>query len=286
MDNIKCKRKALKSKKSDSEKAASAIDFKAGRAGYRGMRRLILLIWGFMLCGCASKSILVRSEEKRFEKWEFGAGLQTAKVVLLGERHGQKKDHRAQIQIAERLEKAALGFEQMDKSQTSLIGSSDLRELPRVLRWEERGWPPFKFYRPLFKLAKERDWKVFGLNADMESLEKTGDEAFPMLSSQSKKALVQEMMEVHPFEMSADDAHRLAKLQAGRDLHMARQILVEADHYPQIVGIMGCGHARNDRGVPFYLRQLSPNLEILSICFRGPNESSPPVDVIWQHESE
>ena len=59
----------------------------------------------------------------------------------------------------------------------------------------------------------------------------------------------------------------MALAQHARDAQMARTML-DARFTGTVALIAGAGHARQDRGVPYYLRLAEPHSDIVSIAFR------------------
>lgn len=248
-------------------------------------KKLFLITLGFLLLQACAQKTAFRPNGQRLAPEIFDIELRGVDVILLGERHGKASDHEGQLELISKFSDAVLGMEQINQNQNdSLEKYLNIKEhrvegLETQLNWSKRGWPKFSFYEPLISHANNRGWKVVGLNKSAKELEKSGPKAFAKLSAQEQNELIEEMIKVHPFEMSDDLAKKLAKLQAARDFEMAKKINSELAERKVFVGIMGCGHVRKDRGVPFFLKTMKPDLRVLSLCF---HPKSKEVDYIWK----
>jgi uncharacterized iron-regulated protein len=234
--------------------------------------------------GCSQKTAF-RPNGQRLAPEIFNIELRGADVVLLGERHGQAADHEGQFEILSKFSKATLGMEQINQNQNESlvkyleIPNHSVSGLETWLQWSKRGWPKFSFYEPLISHARARDWKLIGLNMTSAELQSLDSKAFSQLPPSQQQQLIEEMIRVHPFEMTDELATKLARLQAARDFEMAKKINAQKEPHRVFIGVMGCGHVRKDRGVPFFLRQINSDLKVVSVCFHSKAQE---VDYVWR----
>lgn len=83
-------------------------------------------------------------------------------VAFLGEVHDNPRHHAAQAWWVAKLGPKALVFEMLTPSLALGAGSArgDAKSLAEALHWEERGWPDFSLYYPIFQAAPEA--AIFG----------------------------------------------------------------------------------------------------------------------------
>ncbi|MEL7259065.1 MAG: ChaN family lipoprotein, partial [Pseudomonadota bacterium] len=84
--------------------------------------------------------------------------LQSAQIVLLGERHDNPDHHKIQSQIVELLAPSALVFEMLTEQQASVATDENRAletDLEKAFDWENSGWPDFGMYYPIFVAAPQ-----------------------------------------------------------------------------------------------------------------------------------
>ncbi len=221
----------------------------------------------------------------------LGPRLAAARFVLLGERHDNPDHHRLQARVVEQLVAAgrrpALVFEQLEVSQQAAV--DDYLRLPEAsaagfgvaLGWAQTSWPAFAEYQPIFAAAFAHRLAIFAGNfaqADAKALVKQGptalsaaratelrlDVAFPASLEASLRA---ELRGSHCGQLPEKYLAPMALAQHARDAQMA-QVLARAGAKDGAVLIAGGGHARLDRGVPYYLALEAPGASVVSLVFR------------------
>jgi len=114
---------------------------------------------------------------KPIEIEAFLAVLRTKKIIYVGERHDQPRDHGAQYAILRQLDRevasVAIGMEMfqvpfqesLDRWSAGLIDETVLRE---ETEYDERWGFDFSMYRPILEYARNRGIQVVALNARRE----------------------------------------------------------------------------------------------------------------------
>jgi uncharacterized iron-regulated protein len=219
------------------------------------------------------------------------ARLVKSRFVLLGERHDNPDHHRLQARVVEQLltagRRPALVFEMLEVSQQAAVDEylkrpdASASGLGTALGWERTSWPPFREYQPIFEVAVTGKLPIFAGNlaqADAKALVKQG---FVALSAERVKELRLGEALPAPLEASLTDELRashcgqlpekylapMALAQHARDAQMAK-VLATAGARDGAVLIAGGGHARLDRGVPYYLALETPGVTVASLLFQ------------------
>jgi uncharacterized iron-regulated protein len=219
------------------------------------------------------------------------ARLVKSRFVLLGERHDNPDHHRLQARVVEQLltagRRPALVFEMLEVSQQAAVDEylkrpdASASGLGTALGWERTSWPPFREYQPIFEVAVTGKLPIFAGNlaqADAKALVKQG---FVALSAERVKELRLGEALPAPLEASLTDELRashcgqlpekylapMALAQHARDAQMAK-VLATAGARDGAVLIAGGGHARLDRGVPYYLALETPGVTVASLVFQ------------------
>ena len=85
------------------------------------------------------------------------------------------------------------------------------------------------------------------------------------LPAKLNDALLDELEASHCGLMPKSAFGNMALAQRYRDAHQAAVLVKAAETHGNAVLLAGNGHVRNDRGVPYYLRQLAPDKKIVSV---------------------
>lgn len=248
------------------------------------------------------------------------ARLEKADLILLGEVHDDPIHHHVQTEIITKLidggRRPALYFEMLTDQEEaahevflrgwtdSPNNSSDAKDKARkdVLAWENRGWPVWDAYAPIFRLADQyglpvrhgdlpaelmRNVRRFGLLAIPKQLrtrlfENLKEAELTTLSDRLQHAVSTS----HPQEAKAPGLAGLIQAQMTRDAHIAHRI--SQSKVPAIL-IAGVEHVRKDRGVPFHLRSSATQLNVISITLsrtipydqETKNNDELPFDFLW-----
>jgi uncharacterized iron-regulated protein len=249
------------------------------------------------------------NDARFIDRDELMAKLAAAEFVLLGERHDHPDHHRLQAEIVggllERGRRPAVGFEVFDIDDGPAI-ERHLRDHPRdadgiaeVVQWNESGWSPWKFYRPIVRRAVAAELPVVAVNLSRAELRELGRAASDSelensrpaseatLASLRESEAGRKILELgldRPIDPATNEAiadsirathcgHAPEKripamilAQRARDAQMA-EVLVNPERPDGLVLIAGAGHVRLDRAVPYYLRLRLPEARVVSLSF-------------------
>ena len=215
-------------------------------------------------------------------------------VVVVGENHDNKIHHEIQLEVIQRLHQAdRLGqviFEHLNEQQAADFNRAancnpskkcGQAELNALLQWEESYWPDFDMFYPIFAFLKENNIPVIAGHVDRNALMSLYKGESPELISpenrqkipldkalptKAEQALVERIRDSHCGMLNDQHAKAMLPLQRYRDGYMAAQYLAHQDNtHKTTVYLLGNGHAREDYGVPYYLRSAIPNLKIHAI---------------------
>lgn len=199
-------------------------------------------------------------------------------VLILGEVHDNPVHHAVQAARVATLQPQAIVFEMLTENQAALI-TPDLRSdeaaLAKTLEWDKSGWPDFSMYYPIFAAAPEA--KIYGAQVtrdtsravlevglvavfDADAARYGLDRELTQTEQTAREAL---QMEAHCDALPEDLLPGMVAIQRLRDAVLARSVVqaMEATGGPVAV-ITGNGHARRDWGVPAYLAEVAPDLEV------------------------
>jgi uncharacterized iron-regulated protein len=217
--------------------------------------------------------------------------LAAARFVLLGERHDNPDHHRLQARVVEQLVAAgrrpALVFEMLEISQQAALDEylkrpeASASGLGAALGWERTSWPPYAEYQPIFATALAHKLGIFAGNvaqADAKALVKQGTSALApervqelrldaALPAALEASLADELRASHCGQLPEKYLAPMALAQHARDAQMAK-VLGTAGAKDGAVLIAGGGHARLDRGVPYYLALDAPGVTVKALVFR------------------
>ena len=219
---------------------------------------------------------------------QFKQELINSPVILLGETHDNPIHHRQQLDAIQWLIKAnrkpSLAFEMLDNNQSrniqTLLKDTTTPSSPQIkklLSWEKRGWKHWQDYYPLFHIAIKHQLNILPANYSLDIIRgvaKKGQQAIPkqlhtmsklQLSDSATKLQQQDIIESHCNMLPKSMIHNMALAQQVRDKKMALT-LSSTQTIKDVVLIAGVGHSRTDIGAPFYLRQLKPQVQLISIA--------------------
>lgn len=246
---------------------------------------------------------------------ELFSRLATADYIMLGEEHGNLIHHHMQrtvlIGLLTQGRKPSVVMEMLNQRDAGLIVST-IRQHPdnpdalaAAVDWENSGWPQWRFYRPLVKVAMDSSLRVApgnipgrqllamalkgGINnLDPRYVQQVGlNQALP---ETGEKRLRNILTRAHIKEPSEQIVSALLFAQRMRDASLADAILVN-NTGDGVVLIAGKEHSRSDYGVPFYLRYREPSAQTISMVamtatelkdFQQSSESARmPFEYIW-----
>lgn len=205
-----------------------------------------------------------------------------AQVVFLGEQHDNPAHHETQARWTADLAPTALVFEMITDAQAARVTPDNRRyeiALESALQWHASGWPDFSMYFPIFEAAP--DAVVYGaavprsqlgniMQSDLVEVadpEVTRRFALDRQLPEAELAARVELKRVsHCDALPVEMLPRMVNVQRLRDAVIAdaaRQALVETGG--PVVVITGNGHAREDWGAPFLLRQAEPEITVFTL---------------------
>jgi uncharacterized iron-regulated protein len=229
------------------------------------------------------------------EVWET---IRAGGVVLLGEVHDNPEHHAARADILwPRLQpmlvtrdlRPAAVFEHIRVDQQGQIETFYERaagarrpwgapDLLRLLGWKDSGWPPADTFYPLFDAALWARMPVLPGNTVRERmraivrdpsaadatetarLDLAGKLPEPLLAE-----LKTELAGAHCGVLPEQAVRPMAMAQRYTDAYLAEKLVAAADAWGGAFLLAGNGHVRSDRGVPWYVRQLSPGKKVASV---------------------
>lgn len=213
-------------------------------------------------------------------------------VVILGEVHDNPHHHARQAQEVAALSPRAIVFEMLTPEQAAAgqgVDRGDATALAAAFEWAGSGWPDFTMYHPIFAAS---DARFFGGALPRETVRRAvgegaakvlDDPHWPLgpLPADEQAMREAEQMEAHCNAMPAEMMAGMVEAQRLRDAALARAVLAayETTGGP-VVLITGNGHARKDRGVPYMLAHVRPDLVIdtLGQFEEGAEWNAPPFD--------
>lgn len=216
--------------------------------------------------------------------------LRRADVVILGEVHDNPAHHRLQAELVAAIAPAALSFEMLGPEDERVVArlraqGAPVAVLGAALRWADRGWPDFAMYGPIFEAAPRAE--VTGGAVDMQGMQVAmrdgaGAAGATVLGAAARRyrleepydaatqeAATAEQVRAHCDAIPAEVGARMVEAQRLRDAAFADAVLrarALADD-GRVVLIAGAGHARFDRGVPYYLEHAAPGLSVVALAF-------------------
>ena len=214
------------------------------------------------------------------------AALRAARYRLLGEAHDNPDHHDLQLELLVLLGESglrpAVAFEQFDRESDPALqkllaaGGATAEAVAEATGFDRKNWR-WDYYRPLVEAALRYRMPVRAANlsraaagrvvkAGLDSLGEGRASALRIdaaWSDERERVLHALVVEAHCGMLPESILPGMTLAQRARDASLAEALL---DPGPDgAVLIAGNGHARNDLGVPLYLRQARPGESIISI---------------------
>lgn len=226
--------------------------------------------------------------------------LPAADIVILGEVHDNPGHHRNQARAVAALAPRALVWEMLTPDQAARMPEdrSDARTVAEALGWEGSGWPDFALYHPIMMASpgaqtygggvpRATARRVFEEDAEAVFAGLFGAQADPLgldapLESADQAARESAQAAAHCDALPEALLPGMVAAQRLRDAalaHVALQALAETGG--PVVVIAGTGHARNDIGIPAFLRRSNRGPRVLSLGqMEAPPDGPAPYD-LW-----
>ncbi len=229
--------------------------------------------------------------------------LARARLVFLGEKHDNRIHHQLQARVLAALvasgRRPAVAWEMIPSTRQAALeaylagAAPDAAGLARAVKWHHSGWPAWSLYAPIARVALGARLPMIGAGIRRGGLFKLlrdggGGGHLPALPAAAMAELKQTVRESHCGHANDHMVAMMVKAQRLRDHHMATQIKRRAG---AAVLIAGNGHARRDRGAPFYLGVPAERVASLGLMEVRRGEADPaayfhkrparPFDYLW-----
>jgi uncharacterized iron-regulated protein len=214
--------------------------------------------------------------------------LANARWVILGERHDNPDHHRLQARFLGAMVAAgrrpAVVFEMIEQPQQKHLDAlahsqTPLAQWGKALAWEQRGWPSWSSYQPIFAQARAASLPLIAANLDRAALRQaaTAPEPVVPLPSGLQDIQTEAVVAGHCNLITAQQAPPMVRAQVARDAQMAQRMR-QGDEISQdgAVLITGSGHGRRDAAVPWHLQQQQASGSLITVAMvELPSENDP-----------
>ncbi len=242
----------------------------------------------------ASLKPLSRAQlEKRLEK---------APLVILGEVHDNADHHRIQGILLRafargKARRPAVAFEMIPQDKAPLLAA--LKGAKRLsvgavfdmVDWDHSGWPSRRIYAPVMEAAVDVSGVPLPAGLEKDRVRRIGREGIAALSRteigrlglgplppEAEARLEEDIVRDHCNMIPKSAAKAMSAVQRVRDALLAAQLVQGWKARGSAALITGNGHARKDRGAPFYLARWRKGQVLM-----GEPELPEPL-VVWQVE--
>jgi uncharacterized iron-regulated protein len=264
------------------------VTFRAAR-GARRWRHLGLALAAFV-AGCAGAAprptVLPVAADPAAQAERVARLARHSDVVYLGEQHDNPHHHERQraavAALVARGARPSVAFEmlsedmqpEVDRLMRAGAGSA---ELARGLTWQERGWPEFDCYWPLFELARRHRLPVVAADLEPAVVRRIAREGLASLGPRAQalsSALPPDAVRESAIARTIQAAHCdilppvripfMVESWHARNVTMARRIAEALGHGSPVVVIVGRGH-QAPGGLPAQLEALRPGTRQLVV---------------------
>jgi len=226
-------------------------------------------------------------------------------VLILGEAHDNPHHHRLRTALLKanaivmehvRADQQA-GLDAFNALNRDAESGATVADFTAKLDWAKSGWAKYPF-DPLLAAVAAARVPVYAGDPPRDQLRKVaqvGIEALPgperarlhldqPLGAALEAASAAEIETAHCGKLPKAAIPRMALAQRYRDAHLADATLRAAAAHGSAVLLTGNGHARADRGVPWYIRARAPATKVVSVVLaeveqgRGDPETYVPRD--------
>ena len=217
----------------------------------------------------------------------LAADLAGAKYVLIGETHDNADHHRLQAWLIDQIVKGRkpavimemISLDQSKKLETYMARpDADAAGLGPALGWAASGWPEWPLYRPIAEAVFRAGLRLLPGNPHRAMTRKIASTGLGAIDRAERKrlaldarlppdldkALIREIEEAHCNLLPAAMIGPMTQVQRYRDAVLAGA-LIKAGGRGGAILITGNGHARSDRGVPWYLRHRDGRAKISTV---------------------
>jgi uncharacterized iron-regulated protein len=229
------------------------------------------------------------AQTRRLVPWpEFRDAIKPAAVLLVGETHDNRDHQLLQTQLLHqaRAYPAAIVMEMiavdeqplLDQFLADHLGGSD------PAAWHKRRgafrWGSLAVYEAMFKVASAQQSIILPGDPPGERIRRVARDGISALEANNvaalglaaplpadqQDALLTELEGSHCGTMPKSAFLNMAVAQRYRDAHLARIAADAAPKHASVMIVAGRGHVRRDRGVPYYLSRMVPNLSVVAVA--------------------
>ena len=223
---------------------------------------------------------------------ELISAIRKADITLIGEIHDNADHHQIQALLIDQSVsenwRPAITWEMIQQARQPVLDdwnkthSPDVEALAKRLQWSKTGWPDWKIYRSIASVAARHRLPMFAGDPNRTEIRKLGRNGVDIFPADVRKKLAldaklpanlqadlnRELKEGHCNMMPDSGLAMMSNVQRLRDGQLAESLLRARKASPtgHAVLIAGSGHTRSDRGVPWVLSELAPNLSVVSIA--------------------
>lgn len=206
--------------------------------------------------------------------------------LLLGETHDNLLHHQYQKWIIDGVSaagrSAAVSFEMITTGQSQQLAAhppGSVEALIAILNQANTTWGYERNYRQIFASVLKAGYAIHAASPDREtlmSIARQGEEQIPAtikammerstLNAEQEAGLLEEIEQSHCGMLPEKMAATMVMTQRVKDAIMTESLIQQSGVDVHIL-VAGSGHGRNDRAVPWYLRQEAPNAKVVSIAW-------------------
>lgn len=198
-----------------------------------------------------------------------------ARYVFLGEKHDNPDHHVIQATLLQAMTDAGLRpavvWEMIDEDQSPRLAQflasnpKDGAQMGAAVGWERSGWPDWAIYRPIADAAIAAKLPMGAASPKRSVLRRPAPTPAFAMPANLLDGLKEELLQSHCGQLPGSALGPMATAQQRRDLAMADSMVSHATADGAVL-IAGNGHARRDRGAPWWLTRLGVDpSSILSI---------------------
>lgn len=215
--------------------------------------------------------------------------LAEARYVLLGEKHDNPDHHLLQAWVLTQLHRQGraplVALEMLHSGQAEALARhlaaypGRLEGLAEAVGWAASGWPEWSMYEPIFAAAVGAGLPLATANLSPAEVRRVAAEGVAALGAERAAALAldrplgaaeeaslaAEITASHCGFATPPMIASMAGVQRARDAVMAEALLAAGERGGVL--ITGAGHARRDRGVPWYLAARGARGGIHTVAF-------------------
>ncbi len=260
------------------------------------------------MAGCAATTLSPSLDDPAAVAHLIAARARDVQLVYLGESHDNPYHHMDQARVLEAMlaggARPALAFEMLAQDQQpavdeAMLEKADPAAVGKRLRWDERGWPDFEMYRPLFVLARRYGLPVVAIDLDRPLVRRIAKEGLGPLpagersglasrlapDADRERGIARDIEAAHCGLLPAAAVPSMVDAWHARNVAMARRILQALERAPQVVVIVGRGH-QAPGGLADQVEALKPGtsqlaVDLVEVGREEPDQAPPGNHIVW-----